>query len=151
MKPVLSFSNRPDLLRTITAVFSWLTDKPHSIQYSYKRFSMHWRLRGSNAISTRSSAQRRCDTLTPSRSGTDQMMKHLNSSGDIGWTCSVSQRMSIFSESLFRSLTRAEELLYIKSRHLKNRPFMPRCHSFKQKCLSANSVICFFIVDKTGV
>ena len=32
---------------------------------------MHWRLRGSNAISTRSSAQSRCDTLTPSRSGTD--------------------------------------------------------------------------------
>ena len=34
-------------------------------------FIMHWRLRGSNAISSRSSAQRRCDTLAPSRSGTD--------------------------------------------------------------------------------
>ena len=56
MKPVLSFSNRPDLLKTITAVFSKLTDKPLSIQYSYNRFIMHWRLRGYNAINTRSSA-----------------------------------------------------------------------------------------------
>ena len=44
------------------------------------------------------------DTLTPCRSGTDMsemllslsdrsLMEHLNSSGDIGWPCSVPQRM----------------------------------------------------------
>ena len=131
MKPVLLFSNRLDLLKTFTAVFLRLTDKPHS----YNRFIVHWRLCGYNAISTRSPAQSRCDTLTPSRSGTDMsemllsfsdrsLMKHLNSSGDIGWPCSGPQRISFFSESLFRSLIRAEELLYIKSRHLKNRPFI---------------------------
>ena len=69
------------------------------------------------------------------------LMKNLNSSGDIGWPCSVPQRMSIFSESLIRSLTRAEELLYINAK-------MPK---LKQECLSANSVKCFCIVDKAGV
>ena len=53
MKPVLSFSNRSDLLKTITAVFSRFTDNPYSIQYSYNRFIMHRRLRGSKGPSTK--------------------------------------------------------------------------------------------------
>ena len=56
-------------------------------------------------------------------------MKHLKSSGDMGCPCSVPQRTSIFSESLFKSLIFALEFVYMKSMQPKNLPLMPSFQS----------------------
>ena len=117
-------------------VLLMLTDSSQVSAYSYKQFRSFCRLLASSARSTKSSAQSKWLTSKPASEGVrisssdesrteSSWMYILNSSGDIGWPCSVPIVTSMVVESFCTSLMRVLEFCYMCLTHLKKLPSMP--------------------------